>query len=175
MRLVSFALAVAVTSAVPAAAQAPQGGAFTKAAQQQFENIYALVLRATEKVPDEVYAFRPTPEVRTFAGVVGHIADGNVLLCTAASGVKPTITREHEKQTTKADVVAALKASKMFCDKVLDSFTDETVAVPFAAFGGNGQPRLSWIHANNSHMWEHYGNLVTYMRLKQIVPPSSER
>jgi hypothetical protein len=155
-------------------AQTADADPYTKAAKQQFDRIHTLVARAAAKAGDDVYAFKPTPEVRTFASVVGHIADGNILLCTAASGVKPTITREHEKKTSKTEIIAALEQSKAFCDRVLATMTDASGATLFAAFGGAGQPRLSWIHSNNSHVWEHYGNLVTYLRLKGIVPPSSE-
>jgi hypothetical protein len=155
-------------------AQTADADPYTKAAKQQFDRIHTLVARAAATAGDEVYAFKPTPEVRTFASVVGHIADGNILLCTAASGVKPTITREHEKKTSKTEIIAALEQSKAFCDKVLATMTDASGATIFAAFEGAGQPRLSWIHSNNSHVWEHYGNLVTYLRLKGIVPPSSE-
>jgi len=151
-------------------------GPFTEAAKGQFDEIYALVLRAGEKIGDDLYTFKPTPDVRSIAGVIGHIADGNVLLCTAASGQKPEITRTHEKQTTKLEVLAALRQSREFCDAVIAKMTDTTGRQPSPAFDPSQRtPRLSWIHANTSHMWEHYGNLVTYMRLKNIVPPSSEK
>ena len=148
---------------------------FTEAAKGQFEQIYSLVLRAAERIDERLYEYRPKPEVRTVAGVIGHIADGNILLCTAAAGDKPQITRTHEKKSRKTEVIAALRESKDFCDRVLATMTDAVGQQVAPAFDPKQKtPRLSWIHANNSHIWEHYGNLVTYMRLNDLVPPSSE-
>jgi hypothetical protein len=71
-------------------------------------------------------------------------------------------------------IMAALKASFAACDKVFAATTDANATAPVDFFGQK-QTRLGMLAFTNSHMWEHYGNLVTYMRLKNIVPPSSER
>jgi uncharacterized damage-inducible protein DinB len=140
----------------------------------QADTIRSLVLRTAEKVPEDVYAFKPTPDVRSLGGVLGHIADGNNLLCGMANGDKAAPNPVNEKKTTRADLIAALKASFTACDKVFDGTTDANSATPVDFFGQK-QTRLGMLAFTNSHMWEHYGNLVTYMRLKNIVPPSSER
>jgi len=140
----------------------------------QADTVRALVLRTAEKVPEDVYSFKPTPEVRSLGGVLGHIADGNNLLCSMANGDKPAPNQVNEKKTTRADLVAALKASFAACDKVFAGTTDANATAPVDFFGQK-QTRLGMLAFTNSHMWEHYGNLVTYMRLKNIVPPSSER
>jgi uncharacterized damage-inducible protein DinB len=140
----------------------------------QAEMIRSLVLRTAEKVPENLYEFKPTPEVRSLGGVLGHIADGNNLLCGMANGDKPAPNPVNEKKTTRAELVAALKASYVACDKVFDGTTDANANTPVDFFG-NKQTRLGMLAFTNSHMWEHYGNLVTYMRLKNIVPPSSEK
>jgi uncharacterized damage-inducible protein DinB len=142
--------------------------------QTQAETIRSLVLRTAEKVPENLYEFKPTPEVRSLGSVLGHIADGNNLLCGMAGGDKPAPNQVNEKKTTRADLVAALKASFAACDKVFAATTDANATTPVDFFGQK-QTRLGMLAFINSHMWEHYGNLVTYMRLKNIVPPSSER
>lgn len=162
-------LAAAVTAPAQQAANP-----YTTAIKQQAEMIRGLVLKSVEKVPEDVLAFTPTPEVRSFASIVGHIADANVLICGMARGDKPEFKQVHEKKTSKADLVAALKESNAFCDQVFATLTDANGTETVEVFG-NQQPKLAVMALNNSHAWEHYGNLVTYMRLNKIVPPSSER
>jgi uncharacterized damage-inducible protein DinB len=140
----------------------------------QAETVRSLVLRTAEKVPENLYAFQPTPDVRSLGALIGHIADGNNLLCGMAAGEKAAPNRANEKKTTRAELVAALKASFEACDKAFAGTTDANAATPVEFFGQK-QTRLGMLAFNNSHMWEHYGNLVTYMRLNKIVPPSSER
>lgn len=174
MLTVLMVVGIVLGSGAAAAAQTPSSP-LTAAAKRQFEQVHGLVMRAADKVDEDIYAFKPTPEVRSFAGVLGHIADGSVLLCTAAAGQKPEIVRAHEKKTSKVEILAALKESKSFCDGVISKMTDTSGQELVDAFDPNSKtPRLSWIHANTGHVWEHDGNLVTYMRLKSIVPPSSE-
>ena len=140
----------------------------------QAETIRTLVLRTAEKVPENLYEFKPTPDVRSLGALLGHIADGNNLLCGLAGTGNSNVDQSNEKKTTRADLVAALKASYAACDKVFAETTDAN-ATTAVDFFGQKQTRLGMLAFNNSHMWEHYGNLVTYMRLKNIVPPSSER
>ena len=90
------------------------------------------------------------------------------------TAARPSPSQANEKKTTRADLVAALKASYAACDKVFAATTDANATTPVDFFGQK-QTRLGMLAFTNSHMWEHYGNLVTYMRLKNIVPPSSER
>ncbi len=152
------------------------GGASSHVAvlKAQAESVRALVIRTAEKVPEDLYSFKPTPEIRSLGGVIGHIADANNLLCSMANGDKPVFSQANEKKTTRAELVAALKASFAACDKVFDATTDANASTAVDLFGQK-QTRLGVLAFNNSHMWEHYGNLVTYMRLKNIVPPSSEK
>ena len=160
---------------VPAFAQSAAAGAnpYTSNVKAQAEQVRTLILRTAEKVPEELYAFKATPDVRSLGGLLGHIADAHVLLCGIADGGKPVFNPVHEKKTTRAELVAALKESFAACDKVFAATTDANGSTPVTMFG-QPQSRLGVLAFNNSHTWEHYGNLVTYMRLKNIVPPSSE-
>ena len=169
-----LATLVILLFALPAVPQSADPGPYTTTIRRQFDRIGGIVTRALEKMPDEHFNFRPTPEVRTFAEVAGHIADGNFLLCRAAHENKFEIMREHEHRPgTKADLLAAFKRSLEYCDAAFDATTDAngTTAVKV---GENSYPKLMVLDWAVSHSWEHYGNLVTYMRLKGIVPPTSE-
>lgn len=171
-----MALAVGMAMATTTLGAQTAGGVAPHVAilKTQAETIRTFVLRTAEKVPENLYEFKPTPDVRSIAGLLGHIADGNNLLCGMAGGTKPAVDRSNEKKTTRADLVAALKASYAACDQVFAATTDAN-ATTAVDFFGQRETRLGMLAFTNSHMWEHYGNLVTYMRLKNIVPPSSER
>jgi uncharacterized damage-inducible protein DinB len=159
-----------------ALAQTPAAGAnpYTTNIKAQAEQIRSLVLRTAEKVPEDLYAFKPAPDVRSIGGLLGHIADAHHLLCGIATGAKPAFNPVNEKKTTRAELVAALKESFAACDKVFAETTDANGTTQVDMFGQK-QTRLGMLAVNNSHTWEHYGNLVTYMRMKNIVPPSSDR
>ena len=167
------AAALAATLFVPATALAQNP--FTDATRAQLAQIKDPVMRTAEKVPEDLYAFKATPEVRSIGQLIAHIADGNFGICGAASGMKPPMSGV-EKSTQgagKAALQKALAASFEFCESAIGSMTDAKGAETVKTFLGV-QPRLSVLAFNTSHVWEHYGNLVTYMRLKGIVPPSSE-
>jgi uncharacterized damage-inducible protein DinB len=173
-RMMMLVMGIATTTTMLAAQSGGGVSPHVAILKTQADTVRALVLRTAEKVPEDVYSFKPTPEVRSLGGVLGHIADGNNLLCSMANGDKPAPNQVNEKKTTRADLVAALKASFAACDKVFAGTTDANATAPVDFFGQK-QTRLGMLAFTNSHMWEHYGNLVTYMRLKNIVPPSSER
>jgi uncharacterized damage-inducible protein DinB len=173
-RIMTCAMGMAMTTATLLAQSGGAVAPHVAILKTQAEMIRSLVLRTAEKVPEDLYSFKPTSEIRSLGGVLGHIADGNNLLCGMANGEKPAPNPVDEKKTTRADLVAALKASYAACDKVFDGTSDANANTPVDFFGQK-QTRLGMLAFTNSHMWEHYGNLVTYMRLKNIVPPSSER
>ena len=140
-----------------------------------FKSPKTFILRAAEKMPEEHYGFRPTPDVRTFGEVLGHIADGYRLVCAMAVGDKmPEDIRQNEKtKKTKAELVQALTEASAYCDTAHEQLSGPKGAERIDWFGGK-HPRVTVLYFNSSHAWEHYGNVVTYMRLKGLVPPSSE-
>jgi len=158
--------------AAPIAASGQNPNPLTANAKVQFGALSGFVVRSAEKVPEGLYNFRPVAEVRTMAQLFGHVADAMFGMCATAAGTKPPRTGI-EKETAKPLLVAALKEGVSYCNGVYDGMTDPkgTETVPFA-FGPT--PRLSVLYFVVSHTYEHYGNLVTYMRLNKIVPPSSE-
>jgi uncharacterized damage-inducible protein DinB len=173
MRRLFTAAVLAASFVVPSAAFAQNP--FTDAVKAQLAQIKNPVTRTAEKVPEDLYAFKPVPEVRSLGQLIAHIADGNFGICGAASGMKPTMSGV-EKSTQgngKAALQKALAASFEFCEQAVAAMDDKKGAETVKTFLGV-QSRLGVLAFNNSHVNEHYGNLVTYMRLKGIVPPSSE-
>ena len=171
---ISLFLAALSFMACTASAQTADPNPYTTGIREQHRRIDAVVTRAVEKVPEEHFSFKPTPEVRSFAEIVGHIADAHYLLCRAAHENVFEIKREHElKPGTKADLLAALKKSIAYCEQAFAGTTDANGTAPIK-MGSSATPKLMVLNLNVSHTWEHYGNLVTYMRLKGIVPPTSE-
>jgi uncharacterized damage-inducible protein DinB len=177
-------MTVALTLAASQAFAQTAGDTYARSAQEQYRDIQALIMRAADKVGEDLYSFKPTPEVRSFAGVIGHVADGNMLLCRIASGESGWIEKVmkdlasvqvHEKKAAKADLIGALTESRAFCESVFAKLTDASGQEMVDWFGGQKRSRYTVLTLATNHGWEHYGNLVTYMRLKSIVPPSSER
>jgi len=131
------------------------------------------VVRAAEKMPEENYSFKPTPEVRSFGQIIGHVADAQYLFCSAAMGETNPAPGIEKSKTSKADLVKALNDALTYCDKAYSAMTDARAA-DMVKFFGRDQPKLAILAFNSAHNMEHYGNLVTYMRIKGLVPPTSE-
>jgi uncharacterized damage-inducible protein DinB len=132
------------------------------------------LMKAAEQMPEADYAFKPTPEVRSFGQVLGHAADANYMMCSAVRGEKAPVADVEKTKTTKTDLVKALGDSFAYCDKAYADMT-EAKALELMTFFGRQQPRVAVLAFNNSHNYEHYGNIVVYLRLKGLVPPSSQR
>ena len=169
-----MAAAIAAALLVPTSALA-QSNPFVDAAKAQLATVKNNVIRTAEKVPEDLYEFKPTPDVRSLGQLIAHIADGNFGICGAGATMKPTMSGI-EKSTGgkgKAALQKALAASFEFCESAWASMDNTRSPEVVKTFLGT-QPRFSVLSFNTAHVWEHYGNLVTYMRLKGIVPPSSE-
>jgi uncharacterized damage-inducible protein DinB len=131
------------------------------------------VVGAAQKMPEENYSFKPTPEVRSFGQLVGHVADASYSFCSQAIGEASPAKDIEKTKTSKADLVAALKGGVAYCNKAFDSMTDAKGSEMVKLFNFN-LAKLTVFSINTAHTDEHYGNMVTYMRLKGIVPPTSE-
>lgn len=138
-----------------------------------YTNIKNNLLRAAEKMPEDNYSFKPTPDVRSFGQLVGHVADAQYLFCSGVVGEKNPSPGVEKGKTAKADLVQAIKDGFAYCDKAYDGMTDSHAA-QMIKFFGRDQTKMTILSFNTAHDNEHYGNMVTYMRLKGLVPPSSE-
>jgi uncharacterized damage-inducible protein DinB len=131
------------------------------------------ILRSAEKVPEDKYSFRPTDSVRTVGQLFAHVADGQYEMCGGAAG-KDDNKNVEQTAKSKPEIIAALKTAFAYCDAIYSDMTDAKAAELISAGGGAKITRLAMLDFNVAHTMEHYGNLVTYMRIQGIVPPSSE-
>lgn len=155
-------------------AQAQDANPMTAATKAQHDLIKGNIVKAAAKMPEADYAFAPTPEVRSLGRLIGHVANANYMICSAAAGEKnPSTSNIEQTATTKADLTKALDDAFAYCDGVYAKLTDAAGMAKVKYFLGE-QPKLAVLAFNNAHNMEHYGNLVTYMRIKGVVPPSSE-
>lgn len=172
-------LATAALTAAAGVAQAQQPqqhmhGSMTgvQAVQPLYDRLKDLYVRSAELMPDQHYGFKPTPEVRSYGAILGHVANENYLFCAAAKGEENPNQADFEKTTAKAALVQALKDSFAYCDPAYRM--EEMKAMEEVTFFGNKGSRLWVLIFNATHDSEHYGNVVTYLRLKGLVPPSSQ-
>ena len=173
--LVATAPAALSQEAPKAPAPQPQANPLSAHYKFGYGMMKLVLLRSAEKMPEESYGFRPAEAVRSYGQIIGHLADGQYTFCSAALGEKnPALALRIEKnKTSKADLIAALKDAFAYCDRAYDGMTD-AAAAQSVKFMGMDMPKLSALTGNLMHSSEHYGNLVTYMRMKNIVPPTSE-
>jgi uncharacterized damage-inducible protein DinB len=175
LRICLFAPAAVVLgqgNPVPAA-DAPPSNPLSAHNKVIYGGLKGLLLRSAERMPEENYGFKPTDSVRTFGQVLGHVADSQYLFCSRVLGEKNPAPKVEETKTSKADLIAALKDAFAYCDKAYNGMTDSS-SVQMVKLFGQDAPKLGVLNVNNAHGAEHYGNLVTYMRMKNIVPPSSD-
>lgn len=151
----------------------PPANPITLSERGLYSFISGAVVHAAEKMPEENYSFKPTPDVRSFGQLVGHVADANYMFCAQASGDANPAKNVEKTKTSKADLVAAVKDAVAYCNKTFDSMTDAKGSQMVKFFNFN-LARLTLLSLNTAHTDEHYGNMVTYLRLKGIVPPTSE-
>jgi uncharacterized damage-inducible protein DinB len=157
----------------PQAPAAPPANPITQSERGLYSFISHAVVSAAEKMPEENYSFKPTPEVRSFGQLVGHVADANYMFCAQASGETNPMKNIEKTKTTKADLVAAMKEAVAYCNTAFDGMTDAKGSQMVKFFSFN-LAKLTLLSLNTAHTDEHYGNMVTYLRMKGIVPPTSE-
>ena len=139
-----------------------------------YARMKTILVSSAEKMPEENYNFKPTEAVRSYGQIVGHLADAQYNFCSMSLGETNPGLKIEQTKTTKADLVAALKDALAYCDKAYDGMTDASSLQTVKMFGMD-MPKFGVLNINNAHDMEHYGNLVTYMRLKNVVPPTSEQ
>jgi uncharacterized damage-inducible protein DinB len=140
--------------------------------KQNYDAIKSNILKSAEKMPDDGYSFQATKEERTWAELMGHIADAQTGICSSATGEAKRGTAG--KLTSKADLVKALQASFEVCDAAWAS-TNEGNAHDMVKRGNREMTRISTLIYNTTHDNESYGTMAVYLRLKGVVPPSSDR
>jgi uncharacterized damage-inducible protein DinB len=176
---VMFCLILAASSA--AQSQQPAPPSFSAFLKNMYMGNHHEISRSAEKFPEQFYGLRPGPqtEVRTFGQLVGHLANFNYLWCSEAKGEKnPMEGKDFEKLTSKADLTKTLNEAFAYCDSLYSSLTEasgnETIEITQEDGRKRRINRISLLALNYGHNEHHYGNIITYMRIKSIVPASSE-
>ena len=165
-------LAQGSTSTVaPAAAPA---NPISASQNKMYTMLSGVVIAAAEKMPEEHYSFKPTPEVRSFGQLVGHLADSQYFFCSSVAGESKPPADIEKSKASKAELVAALKEAVAYCSKTYAAMTDAKGSEMMKMMNMDFA-KLTVLSGNTAHDYEHYGNMVTYMRLKGIVPPTSEK
>ena len=159
-----------------AAAPPSAGAVLIRVAQNGWATAKRNIVESADQMPEANYGFKPVDTVRSFGQVLAHVADTNNFYCARAKGEEPPVpdgTLE-KTATTKAAIVKALAESVAYCDAVYASLT-AAKATEMVKAGDTQILRVQPLFNNLSHNTEHYGNLVTYFRLKGLVPPSTKR
>jgi uncharacterized damage-inducible protein DinB len=168
----ALALGVSTASSTPVQAQATGTDATVASVKTMYEALKDNIIKAAAMVPEDKYNFQPTKDVRTLGQLFGHIANANGMICNTASGMKPATAADAEKMATKAEIQKALAASFVACDHAFQMISAANAHEAVTLFGQN-HTRVGAMAFNNAHDYEHYGNIVTYMRINGMVPPSS--
>jgi uncharacterized damage-inducible protein DinB len=170
-----FAAAILVAILGSGSPVKAQNNPLSEGLKRDYQAVRDYFLRAAEKMPEAEYGFRPSPDVRSFGQQVAHVADDQYNLCAPARGEtrKAAYTAIESSLSKKAELVAALKEAFAYCDAAYDALTDASGGEPAAS--GQGRTKFGMLNWNLWHTWEHYGNVVVYLRMKGLVPPSSEK
>lgn len=171
------ALSLVLLMGLPTLALAQDGDGSSKAVTMSLKGLHDVtatnIMKTAEMLDEDMYAYQPSADVRTAGQILAHVASAQFGFCSAAAGEENSSQENYqETATTKADIIAALKAGFEYCAGVYEGMTDAEGA-ELRSFFGREMAASAILAFNSAHNYEHYGNLVTYMRLNGIVPPSS--
>ena len=160
----------------PAASAAPQTFTLSGNMVRGYQNLQRNLTEAAEKMPEANYSFKPTPDVRPFGQLVAHVALSQFGTCAALKGdaAGPHKEDKEDAPRSKTELVALLKESTAYCDPLLTALKDDDMTTLTKA-GQNQVAKGLFVTGTNTHGNEMYGTMAVYLRLKGIVPPSTER
>src|SRR5687768_10022307 len=169
-RISVFAAAPILAGSTAGFAQTAPPRAVTESLKGTADIAKSFVTRTAEQVPEAIFSYQPTKEVRTLGQILAHVADANYFFCGMASGEKGPADSIEKTRTSKADIQKALAESYAFCDRAFAALNDQTGAagVVIAQINNMKTTKLGVLSFNTAHNMEHYGNLVTYMRMNKM-------
>ena len=175
IRHLVLSLTVLTLTASSAAAQNP----ISDSLRSSWNGVKRNIKESAELMPEANYNFKPTPDVRSFGEILAHVAGASYEFCASAKNEKSPFAEDAFEKTakTKAAIVKATNDAIAYCDAAFTALTDASASamVPGAFDAANQTRRVSSLVGQIGHDNEHYGNLVTYFRLKNLVPPSSRQ
>ena len=175
MKTLMTCTAIMILGAAMLTAQAPAttDTGYTATVRARWNAVKKNVAASAAAMPDANYSYKPTPDVRSFGELIGHLANEHYLLCAPLQGeANPMAKIDFEKTTAKADLVKAINESIAYCDAAYASAKDEAKTIATFSPTRRDTPFRTML-LNVTHDNEHYGNIITYLRIKGIVPPSS--
>jgi uncharacterized damage-inducible protein DinB len=175
MLICASTLFAVFASGADVAQKAAPANPLTSGEKAIYHYTFNMALKAAEQMPEENYSFKPIDTIRSFGQLAAHIADGQYEFCSFVAGDKNPPADIEKTKTTKADIVQAMKDAMGYCDKAYGMLTDASGAEKIKLFGQFDLPKLTVLSMNTAHTDEHYGNMVTYLRLKGMVPPSTQQ
>lgn len=171
----TFGIAVIAQSKTPVTTT-PAAASITNPLIKHHRMFYTVMkkwlLESAKRMSEENYNFKPTPEVRGYGEIIGHVANQHYRFCSMVLVEENPNLKLEQTPKTKAEYIAALQGAFTYCDRAYESMNDAT-AVEMIRHSGMDHPKIGLLMANVAHSSLHYGNLITYMRLKNIVPPST--
>ncbi len=183
--LVAISIVFAQAPAQPAQSQS-QKRTVSGTLERALGNVEKEFVDAADAMPEDKYGFAPTQGefkgVRTFAEQVRHVAASNYQFGAAILGEKPPAPVEGENENgpanlkSKADIMKYLRDSFAYMHKAVGSISEENLVEPINAFGGTGNAtRLGMATLTVGHAFDHYGQMVVYLRMNGIIPPASRK
>jgi uncharacterized damage-inducible protein DinB len=173
---VAVVLLVGWSTVVVLAQSPPTANPVSHAIKNGWNSAKQNIAGSAKVMPEDKYSFRPVASVRSFGEIIAHVAGANYIFCSAARGEKPPHAEDafEKSAKTRAAIVKAWEDSVKYCDAAYEALDDRKLADSLPApFGGGQTTRASALMENTGHLQEHYGNLVTYLRINGLVPPSS--
>jgi hypothetical protein len=149
--------------------------------QRSFDIFANYLVMSAEMMPESGYAFRPTPDVRTFGEQINHATGSHYSFCNQA-GLPPGVQKAPAPNlagvASKPAIVAALRDSIAYCDRVLAAASEAWLMEVAPGLGGSSSGRIPAMRAhafvyNTVHSAEDYGTITTYLRMQGVVPPST--
>jgi hypothetical protein len=157
----------------PAAPAGPSGPAAE--VQRGYATQKGNILKSADRMPEGDYQFKPTAEVRTYARVVNHVTEAQLRTCGAVNRTAAgDLAKVPADTADKAAIIEGLKASFAECDKAFAAVTDANLGDMFDVFNAK-RSRIGIMWGTVSHDNEQYATLALYLRLKGLVPPTSEK
>lgn len=175
IKRVGFLCLISTLAATGLSAQTPpaEPESFTESIHGAAEHIRNMFTVAAEEMSEEDYAFRPTPEVRSFGELLAHVANTNYWFCSVAMEKETPVTNIEKTMTSRADLQKVLAESFEYCEGAHAAMADEANASRTVEIMGKPRPALAALNFLNYHSLLHWGNAITYMRLRGKVPPSN--
>ncbi len=171
--IIAIATLFSAIAVVPISAQNNDADPLVASVRDSGTYVRYMYTKVADAMSDEDYAFRPTPEVRSFGDILAHVADTNYWFCSTAIGEKPPKGGIEKAKLSRSGIKKALSESFDYCEGAYQAMGDPTKARAMVDLMGSERPALAVLIFRTHHSLLHYGNVVTYMRLRGKVPPSS--